>query len=250
MIESTSGDVRAPGERDMTTARTAWEAALAGHFLLRHLRPDELQRLAATAVPMRHTANTTIFQKGDPGDSMMAVLKGRVKICAYSSEGRELVLNILDKGDVFGEIALLDGQNRTADAVALEETELLVLPRSRFLPFLAANPELSARLFGVLCQRLRQTSAHLEDALFREAPSRLARGLLRLSETFGKTVPGGTKLDIKLSQQQIGNLIGISRESINKHLGEWRDAGYIAIESGIITIRDGDAIAGIAEAEA
>lgn len=233
----------------MTSARAGWEAVLAGHFLLRHLQPDELSRLAASAAPVRHAAQATIFQKGDPGDSMMAVLRGRVKICAYSSEGRELVLNILDRGGLFGEIALLDGQPRTADAVALEETELLVLSRSRFLPFLTSNPELATRLFTVLCQRLRQTSAHLEDTLFREAPSRLARGLLRLSETFGKEVPGGRRLDIKLSQQQIGNLIGISRESINKHLGEWREAGYIALEGGIITLCDRNAIESIAEAE-
>jgi CRP-like cAMP-binding protein len=105
-------------------------------------------------------------------------------------------------------------------------------------------------LFAVLCQRLRQTSAHLEDALFREAPSRLARGLLRLAESFGHDVPGGTRLAIKLSQQQIGNLIGISRESINKHLGAWREAGHIAVDGGgIITIRDRDAIKSIADAE-
>jgi CRP-like cAMP-binding protein len=237
-------------EETMTPTQTGREAVLAGHFLLKHLQPDELRRLAMGATPVRHAAQATIFQKGDPGDSMMAVLRGRVKICAYSSEGRELVLNIIDRGGLFGEIALLDGQPRTADAVALEEAELLVLPRARFLPFLTSNPELVTRLFGVLCQRLRQTSAHLEDAMFREAPSRLARGLLRLAETFGKPVPGGTRLDIRLSQQQIGNLIGISRESINKHLGEWREEGHLVVEGGIITIRDRAALESIAEAEA
>lgn len=226
------------------------EAVLAGHFLLKHLNADELRRLAQGAAVTRHGPQQTIFQKGDPGDSMMAVLRGRVKICAYSSEGRELVLNIIDRGGLFGEIALLDGRPRTADAVALEETELLVLQRNRFMPFLAGNTELVARLFAVLCERLRQTSEHLEDALLREAPSRLARGLLRLADSFGRPVAGGTRIEIKLSQQQIGNLIGISRESINKHLGEWREAGYLAMESGLITLRDREAIESIAEAEA
>src|SRR3954468_16912099 len=145
-------------------------AVLAGHFLLRCLEPHELDRLAASAAVVRHKANATIFQKGDPGDSMMAVLRGRVKVCAYSSGGKELVLNIVDQGGVFGEVALLDGRPRAADVVALEETELPVLERGRFLPFLAANPEVTARLFAVLCERLRRTSEHLEDALFLEAP--------------------------------------------------------------------------------
>ena len=224
------------------------EAVLANHFLLKHLNAEELRRLATGAAVIRHGAQETIFQKGDPGDSMMAVLRGRVKICAYSSEGRELVLNIIDRGGVFGEIALLDGRPRTADAVALEETELLVLQRGRFMPFLANNPELVARLFAVLCGRLRQTSENLEDALFREAPSRVARGLLRLVESFGRPVVGGTRIEIKLSQQQIGSLIGISRESINKLLGEWREQGFIALDAGLITVRDREALEGIAEA--
>ncbi len=157
---------------------------------------------------------------------MMAVVRGRVKICIYSADGKELVLNIIDRGGMFGEIALLDGQPRSADAVAIEDTELLVLDRNRLMPFLTANPEIATRMIVVLCQRLRQTSEALEDALLRDAPSRVARGLLRLAATFGKQEPAGLRLDIKLSQQQIGNLIGISRESINKYIVEWTRAGY------------------------
>jgi CRP/FNR family cyclic AMP-dependent transcriptional regulator len=115
-------------------------------------------------------------------------------------------------------------------------------------PFLAANPEVTNRLFSVLCQRLRQTSEHLEDTLFLEAPSRLARGLLRLAEAFGKPTPNGLRVDIKLSQQQIGSLVGISRESINKHLGEWSQAGYVSVQSGIVTIHDRGALEGITAA--
>ncbi len=221
------------------------EAVLAGHFLLRHLGREELRGLAAAATLANHARNAVIFNKDDPGDSMMAVIRGRVKICAYSADGKELVLNLIDRGGLFGEIALLDGRPRTADAVALEETDLLVLTRARFLPFLTANPELTVRLFSVLCQRLRQTSEHLEDALFLEAPSRLARGLLRLATAFGKPVARGLRIDIKLSQQQIGSLIGISRESINKHLGEWTQSGYIAVQSGIITIHNRAALEGM-----
>lgn len=233
----------------MAVAESHREAALAGHFLLRHLRPEERRRLAASAQIQRYPRGATIFQKGDAGSSMMAVIRGRVKISTWSNEGRELVLNIIDQGGVFGEIAVLDGRPRTADAIALDETDLLVLERSQLLPFLTGNPEALARLLEVLCQRLRQTSEHLEDAMLREAPSRLARGLLRLAETFGRPVPDGIRLNIKLSQQQIGSLVGASRESINKHLNDWQRAGHLTLEGGSITIRDRAVLERIAEAE-
>jgi len=225
------------------------EEILAGHFLLRHLRPEELSRLAATVSVVRHRNQATIFQKGDTGGSMMAVVRGRVKICTYSPDGKELVLNIIDRGGLFGEIAVLDGQPRSADAVAIEDTELLVLDRNRLMPFLNAHPEIATRLIEVLCQRLRRTSEALEDALLRDAPSRVARGLLRLAETFGKPEAGRLRLDIKLSQQQIGNLIGISRESINKYLVDWGRSGVLSVDNGYITITDRQMLEELSEAE-
>jgi CRP/FNR family transcriptional regulator, cyclic AMP receptor protein len=233
----------------MAIALLSREEILAGHFLLKHLRPEELSRLAANATLTKHRAHVTIFQKGDPGDSMMAVVSGRVKICIYSSEGKEMVLNIIDRGGLFGEIAVLDGQPRSGDAMALEDTELLVLDRSRLMPFLTANPEIPTRLIAVLCQRLRQTSNALEDALLRDAPSRVARGLLRLAGTFGKQEGSGLRLDVKLSQQQIGNLIGISRESTNKYIVDWTRANYLKVNAGFITITDMAALESLAQAD-
>jgi CRP/FNR family cyclic AMP-dependent transcriptional regulator len=233
----------------MTIAPLNREDILAGHFLLRHLRPEELSSLAASATLTRHPAQATIFQKGDPGASMMAVVSGRVKICIYSAEGKELVLNIIDRGGLFGEIAVLDGQPRSGDAMALEDTELLVLERNRLMPFLTANPAIPTRLIAILCQRLRQTSEALEDALLRDAPSRVARGLLRLAGTFGKQEAAGLRLDVKLSQQQIGNLIGISRESTNKYIVDWTRANYLKVNNGFITITDMAALESLGQAE-
>ena len=104
----------------MATAPSSREEILAGHFLLRHLRPDELSRLAASAALVRYRPGATIFQKGDTGGSMMAVVRGRVKICASSADGKELVLNFIDRGGLFGEVAVLDGQPRSADAIAMD----------------------------------------------------------------------------------------------------------------------------------
>ncbi len=233
----------------MTITDKHKEAVLTGHFLLRHLRPEELRRLAAAASVARHPAHATVFKKGDDGTSMMAVIRGKVKISTYSDEGKEVVLNIIDQGDIFGEIAVLDGRPRTADAVALEETDLLVLRRAQLLPFLTGDPEMLARLLAVLCQRLRQTSEHLEDAMLREAPSRLARRLLRLAEAFGRPGPDGIRLAIKLSQQQIGSLVGASRETVSRQLADWQRAGYVAMEAGCIVLRDPKLLERIAEIE-
>lgn len=225
------------------------EQLLAGHFLLRHIPPADLSRLAASVVTARHRSGSTIFQKGDAGGSMMAVIRGRVKICTYSADGKELVLNFIDRGGLFGEIAVLDGRPRSADAVAVGDTELLILDRSRLMPFLTSNPEVAARLIEVLCQRVRWTSEALEDALLRDAPARVARGLVRLASTFGKQDAKGVRIDIKLSQQQIGNLIGVSRESTNKFIVEWTRAGYLSVDNGYITITDTDALEDMADPE-
>jgi CRP-like cAMP-binding protein len=222
-------------------------AVLAEHSLLKSVKPEELVPLAAYASVIHHNARSIIFRQGDPGTSMMAVLSGRVRICSFSSEGREVTLNIVRKGEFFGEIALLDGKTRTAEAVAIEPTDLLVLERRHFLPWLEAHPSVCLRMFNVLCDRLRRTSTQLEDTLFLEVPCRLARCLVRLAAAFG--VPGkeGTRIDVKLSQQQLGTLVGITRESTNKHLSEWQRDGLISLTSGMITIRDPDRLRELAD---
>jgi CRP/FNR family transcriptional regulator, cyclic AMP receptor protein len=222
------------------------EDALASHFLLRHLSREELRQLAATATLAHYPPHAMIFQKGDAGNGMMAVLRGRVKICTHSAGGKELVLNIIDRGGVFGEIALLDEERRSADAIAIEETDLLVLERAQFLPFLTRHPDIALGIIRMLCRRLRETSESLEDALFLEAPSRFARCLLRLGNAFGKPVGNGTRIDMKLSQQQLGNLIGLSRESVNKFLGEWQRADFIEVSGGMIILRDPAALEDLA----
>ena len=215
---------------------------LAAHPLFGQLGAEERDRLVTFMRLARFAPRTALFRKGDPGSNMMVVLRGQIKVCTHSEEGKELVFNIINPGEVFGEIALLDGADRTADAVTLDDTELLVLERRDFVPFLSKHPEACLRLLSVLCQRLRQTSELLEEALFLEGPSRLAKRLVHLAETFGKPTTHGTRIDIRLSQQQLGNLVGMSRESMNKQLGQWRRAGLIRLEDGYITVPDLDAL--------
>lgn len=220
---------------------------LANSELLGRLTADELDVLLAHARIERRKAQETIFAKGDPGSGMIAVLSGRLKICAISSEGREIVFNFINPGEVCGEIALLDGKERTADVVAMSDVELLVIERRDFLPFLRSHPEACIRLMGVLCERLRRTSEQVEDVLFRALPSRLAKTLLQLAGRYGKPTPAGRRIDLKLSQRELGNLIGLSRESINKQLNEWERERLLVQEETGIVLTDEEALRRLAE---
>ena len=212
------------------------------HPLFGRLEADELERLVAYMRVARYPRRAVLFRKGDPGANMMVVLRGRVKVCTHSEDGKELVLNLFSPGEVFGEIALLDGADRTADAVTLDDCELLVLERRDFIPFLRSHPDAALKLLEVLCQKLRQTSQLLEEALFLEGPSRLAKRLVHLAEAFGKPVADGVRIDLQLSQQQLGNMVGMSRESMNKHLRQWREADLIRIRDGHYVVTDLEAL--------
>ncbi len=226
----------------MQTDRTPPEKfrVLAAHWLLEGFDQEELERIERHVRVQRHRANDVIFEKGDPGIGMMAVLQGRIKIRVTSPDDREMVLNIIDEGQVFGEIALLDGKERTADAVAMMPSELLVLDRRDFIPFFGRHPETCMKLIEVLCQRLRQTSEQLEDAVFLLQSARLGKTLLRLAEKYGQEIGDGVRIDLKLSQREFGNLVGIRREAMNRQLAEWRESGLITVDGGYITIPETD----------
>ena len=216
---------------------------LAKHDLLGHLTPEELDRLLAPARIERLDEGRVLFRKGDPGDRLYVVLAGRIAIGTTSEDGKEVVFNVLGRGEVFGEIALLDGKARTADATAMAESHLLVLERKDFMPFLESHPEVAARLIAVLCERVRWVSESYEDALFMDLPARLAKRLLRLAESYGEPVEGPTgaaaiRIEFPLSQQELAKMAGVSRESVNKLLRAWQNEGLIAHDQSHVTILD------------
>ena len=173
----------------------------------------------------------------------MAILAGRVKISTLSADGEEVVLNILGPGQVFGEISLLDGKARTADATAIETSELVALDRGDFLPFLEQHSEIATRLIAVLCERLRWVSDIYDDVVFINVPARLAKKLLILAREFGVETSGGAiKINIQLSQTDFGKMMGKTRESVNKVMREWQDRGLIRVENGYIKLLQPDAI--------
>jgi CRP/FNR family cyclic AMP-dependent transcriptional regulator len=212
------------------------KAILSQHFLLKYLADHDLERLAQLATTRSYKQNEVVFLKGDEGTAMMAVLSGRIRICSYSPDGREVVLNVINPGEVFGEIALIDGGERTADAFAMEPAQLLVLSRRDFLPFLEHSPQLCIRLLEVMCQRLRWTSAQVEDFFFLDLRSRLAKRLLQLTGQGGETTAEGMRAGVRISQHMLASMIGTSREAVNKQLRAWECAGLIDLKRGSITV--------------
>ncbi|MDH3473140.1 MAG: Crp/Fnr family transcriptional regulator [Rhodospirillales bacterium] len=215
-------------------------AILSRNRLLGQLQPHEMDELLALASVERFEAQDVVFNKGDRGDRLYAILKGRVGINTVSRDGKEIFLNILDAGEVFGEIALLDGKERTAGAVAMESTELLKIGRSEFLPFLERHPRLCIRLMAVLCERLRWTSDIIEDTIFLDIPRRLAKRLLTLAQRHGESEDGGVKIRIKLSQEALAQMLGATRESVNKGVKALQECGAISYESGYMIVQDLD----------
>jgi len=219
---------------------------LRNHPLFRELPSAVIERLASYMTRKAVKRGTPIFAKGDPGTGLMAVLSGTVKISVLSADGREVVLNIIHPGEIFGEIALLDGRPRTADAAAMSDCELALIERRDFVPFLQSQPDVVLRFIDILCLRLRHTSEHVEELMFLELPARLAKTLIRLTGDADAT-GGGRK--ILITQREIGQMIGMSRESTNRQLRAWAKRKWIRIERGGITVLDAGALADMAETQ-
>jgi len=207
---------------------------LRNHSLFGQLDVDALTRLASYSHSKSVSAGTTIFERGDPGTSLFAVLRGTVKISNQSSDGKDAVLNMIPAGGIFGEIALLDGQPRTADVFAVSDCELMQIDRRDFVPLISQRPEIALKLIEILCSRIRHTSEQVEDMTFLDLPGRLAKTLLWLSEQSGSSA--GRKVSI--TQREIGQIIGMSRESTNKQLREWEEKKWLKLERGGLVILD------------
>ncbi|HEY3117582.1 MAG TPA: Crp/Fnr family transcriptional regulator [Chloroflexota bacterium] len=180
----------------------------------------------------------TIFRKGDPGDSLYVIQNGQVKIVLPSDGEDEALLGVLEAGDFFGELSLIDGQVRSASAVAAEPTQALVLHRDQFLEFVHASPEFALDVMVALAQRLRQSDEVIADAAFLDVAGRLAKRLVDLAARYGRPSPDGTVISLRLTQRELAGMIGATRESVNKHLQSLRAQRIITADGGRIVIRD------------
>lgn len=189
----------------------------------------------------------TIFRRGDPGDLLVVIVSGRIKISNVTADAKEVVLNFLEPGDINGEIAVLDGNARSANAIALEDSEVLAIHGRDLMPALLAHPQAMLEIMQILCQRLRATSAIIEDGTL-AMRGRTAKGLLRLAHQHGRTSKDGIRIHPILSQDDLGRYLDISRENVSRQLGHLKDANVIRIEGSQVVITDETGLAAIAEA--
>jgi CRP/FNR family transcriptional regulator, cyclic AMP receptor protein len=212
------------------------------HLLFGKLSAGEIDSLISYARVDRYPAGREIFAKGSPGQCLMAVLRGSIKISSLSSDGKEVVFRIINAGEIFGEIAALDGEERSADATAMTDCELLVLNRRDFLRVLENRADLCMILLRILCRRLRLTSEQVEDVMFRHLESRVAKALLQFAESVCLDGLQSTSVELHLSQRELGNMAGGSRESVNKILQNWHRQGLIDLGKASVLIRDIEAL--------
>ena len=215
-------------------------ALLRNHPLFRALRPPVIERLASYMAQRRIARGGIIFAKGDVDTGLMGVLAGSVKISVASVKGRNIVLNIIHAGGVFGEMSLFDGHPRPTDATAMSDCELLVIKHQDFMPFLRSEPDLGLQFIEILCARLRRTSEQVEDGTFLDLPTRLARMLLRLTAA---SAPTGT---VAITQREISQIIGQSREGTNKQLRAWAEHGWIRLKRGGVSVLQPEKLAEVA----
>lgn len=221
-------------------------SVLHGHPFFSELDPAALNQLCRYASLRKFKRGATVFAKGDPGDRLFAVASGSVKMSISSMEGRGAILNIIGKGEIFGEIALLDGQSRTTDAIAQTNCELVVIGRRDFLPFVQTQPRLAMKFIALLCTRLRWTSDQIEHIILQDLPGRLASALLNLADSQASGLAGRA---IVVTQRELGEMVGMTRESINKQLREWTTRRWVRLEHGKILLLDPKALAALAQSD-
>ena len=215
------------------------------HPIFRDLEPEAFDQLCRYAKHSTLKRGATICSKGDPGNSLFAVISGTVKISISSADGRNAILNLIGPGEIFGEVAVLDGQARTADATANTNCEIFVIDRREFLPFVRSQPALAMKFIELLCTRLRWTSDQVEQVILQNLPGRLASALIRLTEKH-KPAPGGRT--IAITQQEISEMVGMTRESINKQLRVWAARKWVRLEHGAIVVLEAEPLQAIVEA--
>lgn len=224
------------------TSMTEHEQLFLDLPLLAKLPHDDLRELASIARVQNFRPGAVIFRQGEPGDSLHAIVEGGVRIDVVAPGGNETTMAFLGPGECFGELAILDGRPRSANATATQATKTLVVTRQEFIRWLSEKPKAALLLLETLSLRLRSTNDAFVDLAFFDLAHRLARRLVRLSEPKG---PSGTPREgarIHITQSALASMLGVSRESVNKQLGAFAQKKWIQLGRGFIELRKPDAL--------
>ena len=199
--------------------------------------------LRASMAETRLRRGEVLFHEGDEGDKLYVVTEGKVKLGRTSSDGRENLLAILGPGQMFGELSLFDPGPRTATAVVVTDARLASLAHSSLRPWIKDRPEIAEQLLRVLARRLRRTNDALADLIFTDVPGRVAKALLELAQRFGTPEGDGVRVHHDLTQEELAQLVGASRETVNKALADFASRGWMRVDSRAVTLLDRERLA-------
>ena len=208
--------------------------------LFRGLDEDSAASLRGTMTPVKVSKGNTLFKEGDEGDRLYVVLEGKLKLGTASGDGRENLLSIVGPGEMFGELSLFDPGPRTSTATAVTDAKLLSLGHDKLIPWLKQNPDVALQLLGRLAQRLRRTNEAVGDLVFSDVPGRVAKALIDLGERFGKKTEEGLYVHHDLTQEELAQLVGASRETVNKALADFAGRGWLKLDGRAVLITDLD----------
>ncbi|CAN2227542.1 Crp cAMP-binding proteins - catabolite gene activator and regulatory subunit of cAMP-dependent protein kinases [Candidatus Nanopelagicaceae bacterium] len=194
--------------------------------------------LRASMDAVKIAKGSILFKEGDDGEHLYVIVDGKLKLGTSSGDGRENLLSILGPGEMFGELSLFDPGPRTSTATAVTDAKLLSLSHEKVIPWLKQNPEVSLQLLTRLSQRLRRTNEAVGDLVFSDVPGRVAKALIDLGDRFGKTTPEGLLVNHDLTQEELAQLVGASRETVNKALADFAGRGWLKLDGRSVLITD------------
>lgn len=206
--------------------------------LFESLDEETTRALRAAMVEVRLRRGEVLFAEGEPGDRSYVIAEGKIKLGHTAPDGRETIIAVLGPGEMLGELSLFDPGPRAATATAIAPSRLLEMRHEDLQVFLEGRPQLSAQLLQGLAQRLRRTNAALADLVFSDVPGRVAKALLDLASRFGERVDEGVRVVHDLTQEELAQLVGASRETVNKALAEFGNRGWLRLEGRAVVILD------------
>lgn len=204
------------------------------------LDQEQAESLIAQMTPTHMERGDVLFHEGEQGDRLYVIGEGKVKLGRTSADGRENLLAILGPGEMFGELSLFDPGPRTASAIAVAETQVLALSTDQLREYLTNRPKVALTLLAALARRLRRTNESLADLVFTDVPGRVAKALLDLAQRFGRPVEDGIMVSHDLTQEELAQLVGASRETVNKALADFATRGWLRLEARAVLLQDID----------
>lgn len=216
---------------------------LARAGIFQGVSPDAVAALVRQLEPVTFRRTEVVFSEGEPGDTLYIITAGKVKIGRKSVDGRDSLITLMGPSDMFGELAIFDPGPRTSTVTALTEVKAVMMSRGVLRSWIADRPEIAEQLLRVLARRLRRTNDNLSDLIFTDVPGRVAKQLLYLAQRFGSRDGTALRVDHELTQEEIAQLVGSSRETVNKALSDFAQRGWIRVQGRSILIDNAERLA-------